>query len=126
MKVKATHHIGVRTPNKAELVKFYSETLGLPVVREWPEANISFIDIGSTTIELIGRDDATTATETTGGVHHIALHVEDVDEAFQELVEKGVRIRSEPRSVFDVRVAFFYDPDGNILELCEDPRKEGK
>jgi catechol 2,3-dioxygenase-like lactoylglutathione lyase family enzyme len=38
-------------------------------------------------------------------------------------VAKGVRIRSEPRDFKEVRVCFFFDPDGNVLELAEDPRQ---
>ncbi|GIV76050.1 VOC family protein [Litorilinea aerophila] len=124
MQLKATHHVALRTPNFAAMEQFYTQTLGLPVTRRWDDVQIVFIDVGSTTIELIGRDDATAETKPTGGWDHIAFHVEDVDAAFQELVEKGVRIRSEPRNFKEVRIAFFYDPDGNVLELVEDPRKD--
>jgi catechol 2,3-dioxygenase-like lactoylglutathione lyase family enzyme len=30
-------------------------------------------------------------------------------------------MQSAPRDFEDVRVAFFYDPDGNLLELVQDP-----
>ena len=120
MKLKATHHIGLRTPNFAVLEKFYTKTLGFPVTKRWDDVQIVFIDIGSTTIELIGRDDATAETKPTGGIDHLALHVENVDEAFAELLAKGVRIRSEPKDFKDVRVAFFFDPDGNVLELVQE------
>ncbi len=120
MKLKATHHIGLRTPNFAVLEEFYTKTLGFPVTKRWDDVQIVFIDIGSTTIELIGRDDATAETKPTGGIDHLALHVENVDEAFAELLAKGVRIRSEPKDFKDVRVAFFFDPDGNVLELVQE------
>ncbi len=93
------------------------------ITRRWDDVNIVFIDVGSTTIELIGRDDVTAGrVALTGGWDHLALHVESVDEAFQELIAKGVKIRSEPRFV-NVRTAFFFDPDGNVLELVEDLRQ---
>ena len=123
MKLVGTHHVALLTPNFAAMEEFYVETLGCAVTRRWDDANIIFIDVGSTTIELIGRDNASVGADPTGGWAHLALHVENVNEAFQELVEKGVKIRSEPRDFQTVRIAFFFDPDGNVLELVEDPRR---
>ena len=128
MQLTATHHIGLRTPNFAAMEAFYTQTLGFPVTKRWDDVQIIFIDIGSTTIELIGRDTATADTKPTGGFDHLALHVANVERgnlkhrqpgAFAELVAKGVTIRSEPRDFKDVRIAFFQDPDGNVLELVE-------
>ncbi|MBX3013522.1 MAG: VOC family protein [Caldilineaceae bacterium] len=120
MKLKATHHIGVRTQNMAAMEKFYTETLGFPVTRRWDDVQIIFIDIGSTTIELIGRAEAPAANAPVGCIDHIALQVENLDAAYQELVEKGVKIKVEPRNFKDVRICFFYDPDGNSLELVQE------
>ncbi len=120
MQLKATHHIALRTPNFATLEEFYTQTLGFPVTRRWDDVQIIFINIGSTTIELIGRDTYTADNTPTGGFDHLALEVENVDEAFAELVAKGVKIRSEPKNFLDVRVAFFFDPDNNVLELVQE------
>ena len=120
MQLKATHHIGVLTQNMDAMTKFYTETLGFPIIKRWDDVNIIFIDIGSTTIELIGREEAPAAESKPGGIDHLALHVANVDEAYAELVEKHVRIRSEPRDFKDVRICFFFDPDGNVLELVEE------
>ncbi len=121
MKVKAAHHIGLITPNFDAMRKFYGETLGLAEVREWPDVSIVFFDIGSSWIELIGREPSTANTNPTGGWDPIALHVDSVDECHEELVGKGVTFRDEPRNFKTVRVCFFFDPDGNLIELFEDP-----
>ena len=123
MKLAATHHMALLTPNFAEMERFYVETLGFAVTRRWDDVNIIFIDVGSTTIELIGRDGVTAGVPPTGGWDHLALHVESVDAAFQELVDKGAKIRSQPKNFKDVRNAFFFDPDGNVLELVEELRQ---
>jgi catechol 2,3-dioxygenase-like lactoylglutathione lyase family enzyme len=123
MQLKATHHIALVTRNFSALEAFYTETLGFPVTRRWDDVPIIFIDIGSTTIELIGRDTAPAAESKPGAFDHLAFHVADVDAAYQELLDKGVRIRSEPRDFKEVRFCFFFDPDGNVLELVEDPRR---
>ncbi len=124
MKVKAAHHIGLVTPHFNEMRKFYADTLGLAEVREWPDVPIVFFDIGSSTIELIGRESSTAETRPTGGWDHLALHVDSVDDAYAELVGKGVTFRDEPRNFKDVRLCFFFDPDSNLIELFEDPRVE--
>lgn len=126
MKLKATHHVAIFTQNFAALETFYAQTLGFPVTKRWDDVTIIFIDIGSTTIELIGRDTAPPAESPAGAINHLALHVEDVDVAYQELVAKDVKIKSAPANFKEVRICFFFDPDGNTLELVEDPRAEGK
>jgi catechol 2,3-dioxygenase-like lactoylglutathione lyase family enzyme len=123
MQIKATHHVALLTRNFAEMEKLYTETLGLRVTRRWDDVSIIFINVGSTTIELIGRDQAPEPGSKPGAFDHLAFHVADIDAAYQELVAKGVRIRSEPRDFKEVRVCFFFDPDGNVLELAEDPRQ---
>jgi catechol 2,3-dioxygenase-like lactoylglutathione lyase family enzyme len=79
MKLLGTHHIALHTPNFDALQAFYTETLGFPIVHRWPDANIIFISIGSTTLELAGRPQATADNKPTGGFHHIALHVASVE-----------------------------------------------
>ncbi len=44
----------------------------------------------------------------------------NLDEAYAELVAKGIKIKTEPRNFKDVRICFFYDPDGNSLELVQE------
>ena len=126
MKLKATHHVAIFTQNFAAMEQFYTATLGLKVAKRWDERTIIFIDIGSTTIELIGRETAPPAGTTPGPINHIALRVEDVDAAHAELVALGVKIKSPPANFEDVRICFFFDPDQNSLELVEDPRGAGK
>ena len=126
MNITATHHVAIFTQNFAAMEQFYAQTLGFRITKRWDHRTIIFIDIGSTTIELIGRDSAPVAGSAPGAIHHIALHVDDVDAAHTELVTKGVKIASAPADIEDVRVCFFFDPDGNSLELVEDPRAEGK
>jgi catechol 2,3-dioxygenase-like lactoylglutathione lyase family enzyme len=126
VKLKGTHHVALRTPNFEEMERFYSETLGLPVTKRWDDVRIIFIDIGSTTIELIGREESTLDTDPNGGWVHIALHVDDADAAYEEIAAKGVKMRSAPRNFKEIRNAWFYDPDGNALELVEEPVKPGK
>ena len=117
MKLIGTHHISLHTPNFDALKRFYTETLGFPIVNEWPDANIIFIDLGSTLLELAARDQAMAHSKPKGGFVHIALHVENVDEAIAALEAKGVPVTVQPKSFQDIRLAFIQDPDGNDVEL---------
>ena len=125
MQLLATHHVAIFTRDLPALEHFYTRTLGLPVTKRWDDANIIFIDVGSTHIELIGRDTVEGEQQPRPigqgvGLNHLALAVADTDSAYRELVEKGVPTLREPTTFQDVRIAFFADPDGNILELVQD------
>lgn len=120
MELKATHHIGILTQNLDEMVRFYTEILGCPVTKRWDNVDIVFVGIGSTTLELIGRNTAPSKDTPAGRIDHIALHVDSMDAAHAELLAKGVMFRDAPRDFEDVRIAFFFDPDGNVLELVEE------
>ena len=117
MKLTGTHHISLHTPNFDALKAFYTETLSFPIVNAWPDVKIVFIDLGSTLLELAGRDQATANVKPKGGFVHIALHVENVDEEIAALEAKGVPVTVHPKSFQDIRLAFIQDPDGNDVEL---------
>ena len=112
MQLLATHHVALFTRNFAEMEKFYSQTLGFPITRRWDDVTIIFINVGSTTIELIGRDTAPVPNSEPGAFNHLALHVANVDDAY--------KIKAEPKNFKDVRICFFFDPDGNTLELVQE------
>lgn len=120
MKLLATHHIAVLTTRFEEMERFYTETLGLPVTLRWDDVGILFIDVGSTTIELIRKDADERDRNVRAGFDHLALKVESVDEAYASLSALGVAFTGPPRDFKHVRIVFFTDPDGNILELVEE------
>ncbi|MBA2364031.1 MAG: VOC family protein [Chloroflexia bacterium] len=123
MDVLATHHVAIFTREQQRMEEFYTDTLGFAVTKRWDDTNIIFIDIGSTTIELIGKPDLQGDPHEMGsgaGLNHIALHVADVDAAAQELAAKGVQFLKEPADFQDVRIAFFPDVEGNVLELVQE------
>jgi len=121
MSILRSHHIALKTPDFQRAKAFYTEVLGFDVVGDIPGRDIIFIDIGGTTIELIGTEAQPTGEEPQTGLVHLAFEVDDVDATFQELKEKDVVFHIEPTQVGDIRLAFFRDPDGNPLELfkCE-------
>jgi catechol 2,3-dioxygenase-like lactoylglutathione lyase family enzyme len=56
------------------------------------------------------------------GAAHLCLAVEDLLQAYAELSEAGVEFNSEPNTDdFGMRWVYSRDPDGNVLELVQDP-----
>jgi catechol 2,3-dioxygenase-like lactoylglutathione lyase family enzyme len=54
------------------------------------------------------------------GLARIAIKVEDVPAAYEELLQKGVKFITPPVTVAvldDISYCCFYDPDGTILEI---------
>ena len=53
---------------------------------------------------------------------HVSFFSEDVFGTYEELKGKGVRFVAPPYAVESGEASFlFYDPDGNLLELCTPP-----
>ena len=86
MKITATHHVGLFTPNFEAMKAFYTKTLGLPIVKTWSEPTIIFLAAGSTLIELIDNSNFALSDARPAGFDHFAFHVASVDESFAELV----------------------------------------
>jgi methylmalonyl-CoA epimerase len=123
-------HIGVAVKNLEEVEKLYSQVLGLPIVgREvHPDNRVSFIPLGDTAIELLEsvKPDGAIARhiEKRGeGIHHIALEVDNIEKALEELKGKGlVLIDQKPRKgAHNSRIAFLHPKNtyGVLLELVE-------
>jgi glyoxylase I family protein len=120
MSILNSHHIAMKTPDFRRAKTFYTETLGFPIAGKLGD-NIVFIDIGGTTIELMATGDMPPEQRPACGLMHLAFECDDVDATYGDLAAKGVEFHVQPKSVGDIRLAFFKDPDGNELELFQSP-----
>jgi methylmalonyl-CoA epimerase len=123
----------VAVKNVAEVEKLYSEVLGLPITgREVTLDNkVAFIPLGDTAVELLQsvKPDGAIARhiEKKGeGIHHLALEVDNIEKALEELKAKGVVLIDEKprRGAHDSKIAFLHPKGtyGVLLELME-PKK---
>jgi lactoylglutathione lyase len=125
MRILSTHHVALTTRDFERLRAFYAQTLGLPVVGAFAGYNIVFLAAGSTTIELIEEEGpgAGALHGPHGGWNHLALEVEDVDATYAELAARGVSFTVAPEDfpleAPALRITFFSDPDGNLIELVQ-------
>lgn len=133
MKLDRVDHVGVAVVNLDESVKFY-ETLGFTPkgyeVVEEQQVKVCFMPCGDSELELL---ESTTPDGPIakfieknggrGGIQHVAIRVDDIDKALEELKEKGVRmIDQTPRyGAGGARIAFVHPKatGGLLLELCE-------
>jgi lactoylglutathione lyase len=109
-------------------IEFYTHFIGLRLVsrREVRQNNaeIAFLqDESGAAIELTRWRDKKNLVEG-DNFDHIALAVNDVRKAVDELKANGVTIAMEPFSLSgsSSKIAFIKDPDGNWLELIEKAR----
>lgn len=134
MKIKRIAHLGLAVKDLDPPKKLYGEHLNLEFKGEEVVApqkvQVSFFKVGEANIELLlpTAPDSPVAKflETRGeGFHHLALEVEDIDQAVAELKAAGVRLIDEtPREgAHNTRVAFIHPKStfGLLVELVQYP-----
>jgi catechol 2,3-dioxygenase-like lactoylglutathione lyase family enzyme len=92
--------------------RFYTETLGLR-----PDQHAQYECWAGQTCLGIWEPERLGMTFTPQKNGHLALHVDDVDQARTELEGKGVKFMGETLDTGVCKMAFFTDPDGNDLML---------
>ena len=125
-------HIGIAVKSLTEAVKVYQDAIGLDV-SGYDEVDdqgvrIAMLTIGESRIELLEptREDSPIEKfmmKRGEGIHHIAVHVDDIEQALERLKASGVRlIDSTPRrGAHNTRTAFIHPSSthGVLLELVE-------
>ena len=107
--------VAVPTNDFEASVRFYGETLGLPCIARYGAKPGAEFQAGNLTL-VVMENEAFGATFAPNSMP-IALHVDDVAEAREQLMARGVPFMTEP---FDSGVcwqAIFRDPVGNPLGL---------
>ena len=121
MELKRVDHIGIAVKNLEEAVNFYETAIGLKAVGyetvEEQKVKVAFMPCGDSELELLE------STENGPGIQHIAIRVDDIDKALEELKEKGVRLIDQtPRyGAGNARIAFVHPKatGGVLLELTQ-------
>jgi len=121
------HHIAIICSDYEVSKKFYTEVLGLNIVREvYREARQSYkldLAIGEHyVIELFSfpNPPARPSTPESCGLRHLAFSVDNVEEKRNELVEKGLDCEDIRIDEFtDKKFFFTTDPDRLPLEFYE-------
>ena len=127
-------HTMIRTGDLDRSIKFYTEILGMKLLRqkEYPDGKFTLAFLG------YGNESENTVIELTynwgvesydigGGFGHIALEVDDVYEATDEIRQRGGKILRDagPMNAGPTIIAFVEDPDGYQIELIGKKNQTG-
>lgn len=125
-------HLGIATRGIDEALKFWQNALGLEEthteVVEEQKVRVSMLPIGETRIELLEptSEDSPISKfleKRGGGIHHIAVEVEDIEAALAKLKSDGMRLIDEnPRIGAEGCLIAFVHPassNGVLLELVQ-------
>ena len=125
--LKQVHHIAIICTDYAVSKRFYTEILGLTIIREvYREARQSYkLDLalnGEYIIELFSfpNPPSRPSSPEAAGLRHLAFAVENIDAAVHQLSAKGVDLEAIRTDEFTgKKFTFFSDPDGLPIELYE-------
>ena len=119
-------HTMLRVGDLDRSIKFYTEVLGMRLLRrkDYPDGKFTLAFIGygdeaeNTVIELTYNWD-TDSYDLGSGYGHIALEVDDVYQATEEIRQRGGKIIRDagPMNAGTTIIAFVEDPDGYPIEL---------
>ncbi len=113
MNVTGTDFVCIPTQNYETAEKFYGDTLGLQRSKQWGDMPAREFETGSLTIAVMQSDAFGQTFRPNGGP--IALQVEDVHAAREELEAAGVSFVADTIDSGVCHMAIFTDPDGNPL-----------
>ena len=126
-------HLGIAVKSIADARRFY-EQLGMTVVDEeiveHEKVRTAMLPVGETRFELLEAtsEDSVIArfiAKRGEGLHHVAVHVNDISATFEDLKRRGVRLISDEIKVgAGGHLYIFVHPSatgGVLLELCQDP-----
>ncbi|MBP9483698.1 MAG: methylmalonyl-CoA epimerase [Negativicutes bacterium] len=130
--VTRVDHIGIAVKDLAQAKKFYEEILGMKAtgeeVVEEQKVKVCFIPSGDSEVELLESTSpdgpiAKFIEKNGEGIQHLALRVDNIEAALEELKAKGVRLIDEkPRyGAGGASIAFIHPKatGGILLELSE-------
>ncbi len=126
------NHLGIATKGIDEALKFWEDALGLENVHteivEDQKVRVAMLPIGESRVELLEptSEDSPISKfleKRGGGIHHIAVEVDDIEASLARLKANGARLIDEtPRIGAEGCLVAFVHPssaNGVLLELVQ-------
>ena len=120
LSLNSIHQIAVYSSDLERSIAFYRDQLGAEFIAKFDPPGLAFFRFGST--RLLLEKDGRPAT--------LYFRVDDISKAVEALRAKGIQLDAEPRVIHrddkglfgpagaEEWMAFFRDPDGNVLALA--------
>jgi glyoxylase I family protein len=118
--VTGIEHVAIASPDPLRLALWYVEHLDFVVNYQAASSKTVFIKAADgSMIEIIesAPDTVPSSGMNPAGLRHLALTVADFPGVYARLKEKRVHFLTDAQTVSGNSLAFFTDPDGNILHL---------
>jgi catechol 2,3-dioxygenase-like lactoylglutathione lyase family enzyme len=115
MNITGVDFITVPTQDYERSSAFYGDMLGLRFGKRWGTMPAGEYETGTLTIALMQSDAF--GVDFAPHTHPVALHVDDVAAARNELEAKGIVFAADTIDSGVCHMAHFKDPDGNTLML---------
>lgn len=134
MNLSRVDHVGIAVKSLEEALTFYEGVLGLQAkgteIVEEQKVKVAFLPLGDSELELLESTEPDGPIAKfieknggKGGIQHIALRVDDIEAAIEEMKSKGMRMLDEkPRyGAGGAKIAFCHpkSSQGVLLELCQ-------
>lgn len=121
---KKVDHVEIVPANPDKTLDFYTSIIGFRIksrneVKLPPMKEVIYLELGDTVIEIISVDTPNPKSEALWevGYRGLALEVEDMTEAVEYLLGKGITMAREPVDIGDSFRGEIRDPDGLVIEL---------
>jgi catechol 2,3-dioxygenase len=121
---KRINHIVFNVEDLDKAVKFYTEVLGMKLIRRFDDRKMAFVSFGDHhhDIGLFQVGGTPEHDRQWHGFNHLAMEYdggpEVLDQLHQKLMEKGAKIDNvEGHNRGRHKSVYFFDPDGNRLEF---------
>lgn len=121
---KKVDHVEIVPSNPDKTLDFYVSIIGFRIksrneVKMPPMKEVIYLELGYTVIEIISVDNPKPKSEALWevGYRGLALEVEDMTEAVEYLLAKGITMAREPVDLGDSFRGEIRDPDGLVIEL---------
>jgi glyoxylase I family protein len=119
---KGLEHTAIASPNPRALANWYVEHLEFVINFEY-DGNFFVRAKNGSMLEIIpSLGDRGSQTLKDPGIRHLAIDVDDFDQALEQLRAKNVNFVAEPFENQGNRLVFFLDLDGNYLHLISRPK----
>jgi glyoxylase I family protein len=118
--ITGIEHVAIASPDPLRLARWYVEHLDFLINYQSAHSKTVFIKAADgSMVEIIESAPGTVPAEgmSAAGLRHVALTVADFPSVYARLKEKGVRFLTDAQTTNGNSLAFFTDPDGNILHL---------
>ena len=128
--IRAIEHMAIAAKETGALARWYCNVLGFKVVVDGGLTGTWFVgpSVGQAVIEIIAADQTPyhDRARSNPGWSHLAFTVGDFDDVVAALRARNVPFDGEPRGMAgEQRLAFFFDPEGNCLQIVERPAPLG-